>query len=508
MVQHKSLSLPEAEDMVTSILFDNSNSLYDLKLSKPPRLTKVDLSVAGAIPSLNLTTIDDLSLPKFATIQWVDLMGTLRCLITSASELKNLTRTSFSISRGNLGTLQDDSFTSLVNTTGQILLNPDLESLRMCPKEADMPQMATVMASFHSEIEGVPPSGKSEDRHPTSICPRSTLIRIIEEIHESYSMTFLLGFEIEVTFLNLPDLTPIDRNHAWGTMTAEQWHKTLPLLTEIVEKLEECAIEVYKFHAESGQGQYEFVLRPLEPLRAVDALYQARQIISRTAKKHQVHATFHPWPFLNQGIPEFGSGAHAHLSIQFSDNLLHPSSSNIPDKQEMFSKFWTGVLDSMEAVCAFTMPEAESYKRVTENAWTGGVFIGWGTQNRELPIRISGTLRCEIKCLDGFSNMYLAISSVLAAGLAGLKYSSTSTYQDCPINPSKMSDSQRHEYGITRRLPLALHTALDFLSQNKALNTVMDEDLIKFYVTMKKEEQEKLNTMGEKVAHEWLVMRY
>jgi glutamine synthetase len=138
-------------------------------------------------------------------------------------------------------------------------------------------------------------------------------------------------------------------------MTPEQWLQ-LPFLSEIVLALEEMGIEVQQFHAESGKGQYEFVLPPQPPLRAVDTLIQARQVIAQIASLHGLRATLHPKPF--EGAT---TAAHAHISL------------DPPEKHMQF--FVGGVLQHLPAICAFTMPEEVSYGRIVDDSWTGGTWV-------------------------------------------------------------------------------------------------------------------------------------
>jgi glutamine synthetase len=287
-------------------------------------------------------------------------------------------------------------------------------------------------------------------------------------------------------------------------MYADQWEDIMVILTDVVDDLEESGIEVEKFHSESGFGQYEFVLYPKPALEAIDTLYQARQIITRTARKHNVHATFHPWPL--QSGRKCGAGSHAHLSLN-ADNKDSPSTAR-REPTEIFQRFWAGVLDNLQGICALGMPEAESYERVTENSWTGGVWIAWGTQNREVPIRISGSMMCEIRCLDGFANMYLAVAGVIAAGLCGLVSSSESLYKDCQYNPATLSMEERQSYGITERLPTTITAALHALAMTDDLRNRLGKEFIDHYIALKKDEQTKLDKMGRAERHRWLIDQY
>ena len=100
--------------------------------------------------------------------------------------------TRLGISMGNLGTLQNDHMTPAVNPVGQILVEPDLATLRLMAHGAEPPfgpAAATVMARFVDEVLA-----------PLPLCPRSPLQRIVEELRTEFDVNLLVGFEIEVTF--------------------------------------------------------------------------------------------------------------------------------------------------------------------------------------------------------------------------------------------------------------------------------------------------------------------
>lgn len=75
-------------------------------------------------------------------------------------------------------------------------------------------------------------------------------------------------------------------------------------------------------------------------------------------------------------------------------------------------------------------------------------------------------------------------------------------------NPSKMDDRQRREYGIERRLPEAIDTALHALEQDQELKDVLAEGLVEHYIIMKKEEQKILMSMPQHERRIWLIERY
>jgi len=122
--------------------------------------------------------------------------------------------------------------------------------------------------------------------------------------------------------------------------------------------------------------------------------------------------------------------AHAHISLN-SRTLTDA------DLQSAQMSFMASVLQHLPALCAFTMPQAVSYQRVADDAWTGGTWVAWGTQNREVPLRRVPVIgkgagdRWEVRCLDGMANMYLALGAILGAGRAGLRDGANMSLGDC-----------------------------------------------------------------------------
>lgn len=398
-------------------------------------------------------------------------------------------QTRIGIARGNTGTLQNDTVTSACNPQGQILVEPDLTTLRPSHFKSVF-QSASVVASF-----------RDEDGSPLPACPRSSLQELIDVFRTKWDIDFQAGFEIELVFLRGTSdkdspYEPSDTNHAWSTLTPEQSITTLPILAEIVTELGKMDIDILQFHSESGPGQYELVLPPLPILTAVDALVTARQVMHEIAHSHGLRATLHPTP-----LSGTGSGQHVHISLN-SGNIEHDEL----EKYEM--SFFASVLEHLPSICAFSLPNDVSYERVQDDAWTGGTWCCWGTQNREVPLRRVNSSRWEIRCLDGLANPYLALGAVLAAGLAGLESKLEMHTRDCLENPARLSEEQREEIGIVKRMPRKLDEALAALEDDEVLEKVLSPGLTKDFVAMKRAEKEMLDKMSEGERRVWLIERY
>lgn len=468
---------------------------------------------------------------KFVYIQWLDFMATVRVRILPIKEFTRIIYEGqrIGISQGNTGTLQNDALTPVVNTKGQIYIEPDLRSLRRA-HDKDPLKAATVLGYW-----------RSEDGHALPSCPRNNLEAVVNELQEKFGTTLEIGFEIEVTFLTRDKpLNPFNSQqpqqtyeaattvHAWSTLTPTQWLQTT-MLGEIATSLADMGIDLQQFHAESGPGQYEFILPPAPPLLAIDTLIQTRQVIAQNAALHGMRATLHPKPFGEKGA---GSAAHAHISLQ------------PPTRDKDF--FIGGVLQHLPALCAFTMPDLQSYGRVVDDQWTGGTWVAWGTQNRECPLRRVEDGRWEIRCLDGLANIYFAMAGIIAAGMLGLSsapappsapgpdYDQTvpgatehggvglaegderprQPYQvdykelDLPVNPSTLDDEGRAKYGVTRKMPKSFDEAYSALKADGQLREALGSQLVSDYLIMKDFEQEMLDKMGEVERREWLIERY
>lgn len=354
---------------------------------------------------------------EFIFVQWLDYLGQMRTrCIPTAQYLKMLqNKLAIRISNGNLGTLQNDHMTPTCNPVGTICVSVDylMPSLRPMQSLGPIKNAATVMGQITDT------AGQGHE-----LSPREALAQHLETFYQQYQLDFLVGFEIEITFCkrnreSADIFEPMDSNHAWGTFSDEQYTDSMPLMLAITTALQEIGIEVLTMHSEAGAGQYEFVLPPLEPILAIDTLIQARQCIMQIAATHGLRATCHPTPF-----PGIGQAAHAHISF-------NRAGKPVKDLEWMEMSFMAAVLEHMPGLCAFTMPQAASYGRVVDDSWTGGTWIAWGTDNREVPLRKSAYLRWEIRCLDGFANMYLALCAILAVGLHGMANGVKMTLKDC-----------------------------------------------------------------------------
>lgn len=199
-------------------------------------------------------------------------------------------------------------------------------------------------------------------------CPRMLLVQALERLRKEWGANVLIGFEIEFVLLDGSNnvIKPLDRLNGYSRPAGLRG-ETLDLVEEIVDALEQSSIKIHHFHAEV-QDQLEIALAPAPALEAIDSLVLAQEAICGVCIRRDIKATMTPKPTLSGP----SSGLHLHLSL---DRLEHTSADN----------FLAGVLNHISSLCAFRMANYDGYVRSTGDA--AGAWIGFGTDNRDFPVR-------------------------------------------------------------------------------------------------------------------------
>ncbi|GAP92128.2 putative protein fluG [Rosellinia necatrix] len=259
----------------------------------------------------------------------------------------------------------------------------------------------------------------------------------LEQLEKRWGAQILIGFEIELV---LPDgsnnvVEPLDRLHGYST-TAGLRAGTLDLVEEIIDGLERSSVRAHHFHAELD-NQLEIALSPETALEAVDSLVLAQEAIRAICIRRNIKATISPNPTMTGPL----NGLHLHLSL--SQRGQAPA-----------DMFITGILDHMSSLCAFGMANYDSYGRSVSDC--AGAWIGFGTDNRDLPVRKIGDWHWEFRMMDDTANPYLFVGVVLLAVLDGLHRETKLIWKDCKSFPDMMEEEKRIEYGITKKMPTTL----------------------------------------------------
>ncbi|KAJ8131948.1 hypothetical protein O1611_g1679 [Lasiodiplodia mahajangana] len=405
---------------------------------------------------------------KYIRVQWVDYSGVLRtrfvpiarCLrIANGSETVHLAQNSMIIP---ISTAPRSFSLSDYHETWSLI--PDWSSLRMCGFRAG-----------HASVMSFVDQNDSKTRFDK--CPRTLLVHALDRLENEWGAKATIGFEIEFMLLDeLNNLVePLDQLNGYSR-TAGLRAETLDLVEDIVDALGKSSVNIHHFHTEALQ-QLEIALAPETALNAVDSLILAQEAIRTICISRKIKATMAPKAILSGP----SNGLHLHLSL---DTLQHGSPEH----------FIAGILDHMGSLCAFGMANYDSYTRSASDA--AGAWIGFGTDNRDLPVRKINDWHWELRMMDTTANPYLFTAAAILAGLDGLNKKTELVWTDCKFFPDLMTKDKRSQYGIDKSMPTTLKEAIDSLKVDSAINSVAG-DLVNWFVSVKDKEVEEFSKMSD-----------
>ena len=410
--------------------------------------------------------------------QWLDFSGILRARILTKKHCLSLATANEPLCTGaiSMTSLVDNSILSGFTSTGVHKIHPDWTSLTRTNFGRDG---SSVDGRHASVICSVYKYSSTEGRRSFDRCPHTILKGILDDLAAKRGMSFLVGFEIEFVLAraSLEDgsLQGVDSNpghSAAAGLRTPRFH----LIEEYVRGIVHAGIDVQHFHSEGHISQYEIATGPLSPISAIDKLVLSHEIIRNVLARHGQRATFHPKPII--GGP--ANGAHFHISMQ-------------PSLQE--DNFIAGILKFLPALCAFSLPSYDSYERV--RPVEAGEWVGWGTHNRDLPLRKVSSGHWEIRCVDATANMSLVLAAFLSAGLLGLEGSERLAWGDCSSWTSELDSHQREQLNMTIPLPRQLKNALAILEVDAAeLARKMGSEVLDAYMSVKLREEQIAGNLG------------
>jgi glutamine synthetase len=210
--------------------------------------------------------------------------------------------------------------------------------------------------------------------------------------------------------------------HKEGYFPVPPMDKFQDLRTEMVLTLEELGIETEAQHHEvatAGQSEIDMRFKPL--LQMADQLMWFKYVLKNVAYRHNHTVTFMPKPLFEDN----GTGMHTHVSIWKEGQPLFAGDKYAGVSQEALYAIG-GILKHCQALCAFTNPTTNSYKRLVPG-FEAPVNLAYSSRNRSAAVRIPmystspKAKRIEFRTPDPSCNGYLAFSAILMAVIDGIQ---------------------------------------------------------------------------------------
>ncbi|KAF5638044.1 fluG-like protein [Fusarium sp. NRRL 52700] len=406
-------------------------------------------------------------------LQWVDICGILRTRLLPASRFQSLVRAG--------GYLHCSPLDTLVSSTSEFIpqlfnhfngkgkIHPDVFSIRTMKHDA-------------SEIGNAARCVGTVDFQNTDA--RLLLKDIVKKAEEFNGLEFLVGIELEFCLLAPGTLEAAETAKpgvagTFGTLRSKVW----PILNEIIVAFSEAGIEVEQVIKEYGVSAYEVALPPLPPTEAVDTYYYAKELIQNVAHKYGLLATFYPTPY--EGEQGQKSGQHIHISATPTEKKEDWNPDGI----------LAGILSHIPALMALGMCQFDSYERVSIGRMCTGGLVGWGDNNRDMPVRRATKNHWEIRVSDATSNTYAMVAAIIGAALD----SKPLTIGNAAKFTLMYSDEEREKMGLTRLLPTSLDAALKELEDDRSwADSVLGQGYIDWFLALKRAEMETVLKMETK----------
>lgn len=356
-----------------------------------------------------------------------------------------------------------------LSPVGEIYLQADLSSLTPLP---------------YSPGHGRAMGDMMKDGHPWAYCPRDFLKRMINEAGKN-DLEIKGAFENEFYILRKghEGIEPVE-NTVFASTYSMDINRVL--IGDIVNALLDQGMMVEQYYPESGPGQQEITIRFSGALRSCDNQIAFRETVRAIANKYGFLASFLPKIFPDKS----GSGTHVHMSLWRDGENILSEPENEYGLSETAGQFIAGVLDHLPALMAITTPITNSYRRIIPHNWCGA-YKCWGIGNREAAIRIIPepdhiVRHFEFKTIDASSNPYLALGSIIAAGVDGLE-NELELPPPVQVDPGYLSNDEMKIYKVNQ-LPSTLAKAISNLEKDEVILNAMGRALSKAYLEVKKAE--------------------
>ncbi len=386
-------------------------------------------------------------------LQFTDIMGTMKNVSITQEQLEKALNGEIMFDGSSI-----DGFVRIEES--DMYLKPDISTFTVFPW-THTEKEARIICDIYKP-DGTPFEG----------CPRNVLKKVIEEAKE---MGFIINVGPECEFFLFQ--TDEKGNPSLETHDNAGYFDLAPVdlggsaRKDMTITLKEMGFEIEASHHEVAPGQHEIDFKYEDALTTADNIMTFKMVVRIVAQRHGLHATFMPKPKFDIN----GSGMHTNMSLATLDgkNAFYDEKGDM-QLSEIAYHYLGGLIKHAKSFAALTNPTVNSYKRLVPG-YEAPVLIAWSASNRSPLIRIpakrGNSTRVELRNPDPSANPYLALATVLKAGLDGIK---NKLEPPAPVNSNvyNMNDEEMEEKQIYS-LPSNLSEAVAELSKNEVIKEAL-----------------------------------
>jgi glutamine synthetase len=336
------------------------------------------------------------------------------------------------------------------------------------------------------------------------ICPRSTLMRVLERAEGlGYEIIAALEYEFfvfnetpeSVREKNYQNLTPLSPDFFGYSVIRNSVHADLHL--QILELCQKMDFPLEGLHTETGPGVLEAAISHDNALNSADKAALFKTFIKVWAQRNNMMATFMAkW---SAELP--GQSGHIHLSLKDSEgNNVFFDQNNAHGISNIQRQFLAGQQRFMPEFLAMIAPTVNSYRRMVPGLWAP-LDATWGIENRTTALRVipgsKKSQRIEYRLGAADANPYLALAAAIASGLIGIE-------EQLEPLPQIKGNAYQQSHPAELLLPSSLSEATTRFQASKAAIEMFGSAFVEhFSATRQWEERE-----FRKHVSDWELKRY
>ena len=426
---------------------------------------------------------------RYLRLQFTDILGTIKNVEIPISQLDKALDNEMMFDGSSI-----EGFVRIEES--DMKLYPDLNTWVIFPWTTGKGKVARLICDIYKP-DGTPFEGD----------PRSNLKRVLNRMKDMGYTDFNLGPEPEFFLFKLDEKgkPTLELNDDGGYFDLAPTDLGENCRRDIVLELEDMGFEVEASHHEVASGQHEIDFKYADAITACDNIQTFKLVVKTIARKHNLHATFMPKPL--EGIS--GNGMHFNVSLfKDGENAFFNSDGELELSDDAYH-FIAGIQEHARGFTSICNPLVNSYKRLVPG-YEAPCYIAWSAQNRSPLIRIPSSrglsTRVEVRSVDPAANPYLALATILEAGLDGIRNKKEAT-KPVDENIYDMNREQREAEGV-EDLPSTLYTALKALREDKVIQDALGSHIYKQFLGSKNIEWDMYRTSVSEWEREQYLSQY